>query len=149
MRLADILDEWGAKVVTVSPGISLAEAAQAILKVEATAVLIIESDRLLGLLTKSDILRFLTTATSTILAWDGPVTAALSEGMQVVTPEELVGRVITKMTAAGVDHLPVIGRQGICVVALPSLLRAENAYLHGEVQHLQTYIDALHDASND
>lgn len=149
MRLADVLDEWGAMVVTVSPGISLADAVQAMLKVEATAVLIIESDRLIGLLTKSDILRFLTTATSTIQAWNGPVKAALSEGLQVVTPEELVGRAITRMTAAGVDHLPVVGTQGTFVVALTSLLRAENAYLHGEVQHLQTYIDALHDASND
>ncbi len=149
MRLADVLDSSGARAVTVSPETSLAEVALAMHRACATAALVVEDERLRGLLTLGDFLRLLTTATSPALAWTNPVTAALTEGAVPVTVEEKVARVITEMTAAGIDHLPVAVAGGFVVVSLCNLLRAENAFLHGEVRHLQTYIDALHDAPND
>ena len=149
MRLADILDICRAKLVTVTPETSLAETAQAMHKVEATGALVIKHERLRGILTKGDIVRTLTTATSPILAWEGPVTAALIEGPGPLNSEEPVSLAIARMTEAGIDHLPVAAAKGIVVVSLSNVLLAENTFLHGEVQHLQTYIDALHDAPND
>lgn len=66
-----------------------------------------------------------------------------------VSPEELVGQVIARMTETGLDYIQVATAQGFVVVSLSSLLLAENSFLHGEMQHLQKYIDALHDAPND
>lgn len=149
LQLADVLDSCGARAVTVSPGTSLAEAAEAMHRAGATAALVMEDERLRGLLTLSDFLRLLTAAPSPAAAWTNPVTAALTEATVPVTAEEKVGRAIIRMTAAGIDHLPVTVAGGFTVVSLCSLLRAENAFLHGEVRHLQTYIDALHDAPND
>ncbi len=149
MRLADVLDSCGARAVTVAPGTSLAEAAEAMHRAGATAALVVEDDRLRGLLTLGDFLRLLTTAPSPAAAWTNPVTAALSGEPGPATAEEKVGLTITRMTEAGIDHLPVTVAGGFAVVSLCNLLRAENAFLHGEVRHLQTYIDALHDAPND
>ncbi len=148
MRLADILHTCTVKAVSVALGVSLAEAARAMHLNDATAI-IVENGSSQGILTAGDILRFLTLATSPIEAWQGPVSTALGEGPPAATPEEPVGRVIEKMIAAGRDHLPVVAAQGIVVVSLSNLLLAENAQLHGEVYHLQNYIDALHDAPND
>lgn len=149
MRLADILDTCGANLVTVTPETSLAETAQAMHKAEANGALVIKHERLQGVLTQGDIVRTLTTATSPILAWKGPVKAAIIEGPEPLSSEEPVGLAIARMTEAGIDHLPVITAQGIVIVSLSNVLLAENAFLHCEVQHLQTYIDALHDAPND
>jgi len=148
MRLADVIDDGAVKTVTVVPGLCLAEAARAMHGNDATAI-IVDNGRFQGILTAGDILRFLTSATSPIQAWQGPASAALGEESATAAPEEPVGRAIEKMIAARRDHLPVVAAQGIVVVSLSNLLLAENAHLHGEVHHLQNYIDALHDAPND
>jgi CBS domain-containing protein len=149
MRLADVLDNCAVCTVTVAPEVSLADAARVMHKAGAKVVLIVEDQRLRSLLTKGDILRPLTTATSPLLVWDGPLTAALTDGPGTLTSEETLSRAIAKMNEAGSEFLPVMAEQGIVVVSLGNLLLAENAFLRGEVQHLQSYIDALHDAPND
>jgi CBS domain-containing protein len=149
VRLSDVLDSCGARAVTVAPGTSLAEAAEAMHRAGATAALVVDDEQLRGLLTLGDFLRLLTTAPSPAAAWTHPVTAALTEATVAVAAEEKVAQVIARMTATGIDHLPVAVAGGFVVVSLSNLLRAENAFLHGEVRHLQTYIDALHDAPND
>ena len=121
MRLADVLDTCTVKTVTVATEVSLAEAARALHRDDAAAI-IVENGRLRGILTAGDILRFLSLVTSPMLAWQGPVTAALSEGVEIATPEEPISRAILKMTAAGRDYLPIAAVEGIVVVSLCRLL---------------------------
>lgn len=149
MRVANVLSDCVVKTTTISPELSLADLARAICRADALAALVMENGRFLGVLSMIDILSALVCATNSTLAWNGPVRAALSEELQVIAAEEKVGQVIEKMVALGRDYLPVITDNAIVVVSLCRLLLAENGYLHGEVQHLQTYIDALHDAPND
>ncbi len=149
MRIADVLDSCTVRTVTVSPEVSLAEAAQLMHKAGASVLLVVEDQRPRSLLTRGDILRSLTIAASPVLAWEGPLAATLTEAPRALTSEETVGRAIVGMMEAKIDYLPVITVRGIVVVSFSNLLLAENAFLHGEVQHLQTYIDALHDAPND
>jgi CBS domain-containing protein len=148
MRLVDVLDSCRVKTVTAVPEVSLAEAARAMHDGDAAAI-IVDSSRFQGILTAVDLLRHLALAATPNETWQVPVTAALGDKVATVSCEETVGRTIEKMTAAGIDHLPVATAQGIVVTSLCRLLLAENALLHGEVQHLQNYIDALHDAPND
>jgi CBS domain-containing protein len=149
MRIADVLDSCTVKTVTVNPEASLAEAVQLMHKAEAPVLLVVEDQQPRSLLTRGDIFHSLTIAASPVLAWEGALTATLTEAPRVLTSEETVGRAIVGMMEAKLDYLPVITVQGIVVVSFSKLLLAENAFLHGEVQHLQTYIDALHDAPND
>jgi CBS domain-containing protein len=149
MRIADVLDSCTVRTVTVNPVASLAEAVQLMHKAEARVLLVVEDQQPRSLLTRGDILHSLTLAASPVLAWEGPLAATLTEAPPALTSEETVGRAIVGMMEAKLDYLPVITGQGIVVVSFSNLLLAENAFLHGEVQHLQTYIDALHDAPND
>ena len=77
------------------------------------------------------------------------MTTVLSQETKTISPEETVSQAIEKMTAAETGHMFVAAAPETVVVSLLRLLLVENAFLHGEVQHLQTYIDALHDAPND
>jgi signal-transduction protein with cAMP-binding, CBS, and nucleotidyltransferase domain len=149
MRLADVLNSCTVRTVTVNPEVSLAEAAQAMHKAGASVLLVVEDQQPRSLLTRSDILHSLTIAASPVLAWEGPLATTLTEAPRALTSEETVGRALVGMMEAKIDYLPVITVRGIVVVSFSNLLLAENAQLHGEVQHLQTYIDALHDAPND
>ena len=67
-----------------------------------------------------------------------PLSAGLRMAYEVIRKEKLLHPDIMPLLI--VLTLPV---------TLGSLLRAENALLHDEVRHLQTYINALHDAPND
>ena len=148
MRLADVLETCCVQTVTVSPEVSLAQAAQTMYRDHAAAICI--AGRPQDMLTADAILRFLTRSASPALAWSGAVTTALGEGALILSEEEPIRRVIEKMLTAGMDHMPVAAsKPGTFVVSLCRLLLMESAFLHGEVQHLQTYIDALHDAPND
>ncbi len=149
MRLVDVLDSCCVKTVTVAPEVSLAVAARAMHQADAAAAMVMENGKLQGILTAGDILRTLTLASSVNLAWNGPVTAVLAQELPTVFTDDKIGQVIEKMAAAEIDYLPVITGLATQVVSLCRLLQAQKAFLHGEVDHLQTYIDALHDAPND
>jgi len=148
MRLVDVLDSCCVKIVTVAPDVSLAEAARAMGQAGAAAIIVVGRG-FQGILTAGDIVRHLPPATFPADVWLGPVAVALGNTVTTVSDEEPVGRAIEKMTAAGIDYLAVAAAQGIVVVSLCRLVLAENALLHGEVDYLQNYIDALHDAPND
>jgi CBS domain-containing protein len=148
MRLAEVLDDCRVKIVTVAPDVTLAEATRAMRR-DGAAAIVVEGGSCLGVLTAADILGFLAQPTFPADPWLAPVAAALGAKVTTVADEEPVGRAIERMTAAGIDHLPVAAAQGIVVVSLCRLVLAENALLHGEVQYLQNYIAALHDAPND
>lgn len=149
MRLVNVLSDCTVKAATASPELSMADAARAIRRADAVAAVVMENDNLLGILTPVDVFRVLTFAANPILAWNGPVRAALTEEPKILTAEETVGAAIRKMVAAGRDYLPMAMNNVIVVVSLCRLLLVESTSLHSEVQHLQTYIDALHDAPND
>jgi CBS domain-containing protein len=149
MLLKDIIDNCAVRTVTVAPEVSLAMAVQAMHHADAAAVLVMEHNLFQGILTAADILRALTSAEAADRVWNGPVRAALVKEQPVVTAGEKVTRVIERVTAAGIEYLPVIAGGAIRVVSLCRLLGAQNTHLHGELNHLQNYIDALHDAPND
>jgi len=149
MRLVDVLDICKAKLVEVTPETSLAEASQAMCAAEAAGALIIRPDGRQEILTRADIIRLLTMSASPLGAWQGPVIEAIVDSSEPIDPEMPVGLVIANMGKAGSEYRPVVTERGLVIISLCNLLMAENAFLHSEVQHLQTYIDALHDAPND
>lgn len=148
MRLADILDHCLLTTVIIDPEHSLAESARSMQRTGAPALLVEDQGLLMGLVTAEDIIRALVTAGEIIDVWNGPV-RAIVRPIPVVATEEKLAQVIGTMAATGISALPVTVSGRTQVVSLCQLLQAQVTNLHGEVQHLQTYIDALHDASND
>lgn len=149
MRLANVIDRCTVKTVTVAPTLCLAETARAMYAAEAAAILVMENDVLKGVLTAADICRSVTMANTDNPGWSGRAATALSKKLPLVTAEEKVNQVIAIMTTADIDYLPVVVEGTTQVISRSRLLGIQNAFLYDEVQHLQNYIDALHDAPND
>lgn len=149
MRVADVINGCTVKTVTVAPELSLAAATRAMCSANAGVILVMENNLLQGILTAADIVRALLTANADILDWDSPTATALVKKLPIVTVEEKVTQVIEILTTADIDYLPVSVGDSILVVSRCRLLGIQNAFLYDEVQHLQNYIDALHDAPND
>lgn len=148
MRLEKVLHSCALKAETLAPEQSLAEAARAICRAETGAVLV-DDGKLRGLVTAEDVLRTLVAASAVDHAWNGPLRAALHRQLPLVTSGARIAEVVETMAAAGVQSLPVTAGDATLVVNLTRLLQIQINSLHDEVQHLQTYIDALHDAPND
>jgi CBS domain-containing protein len=149
MHLANVLDTCSVTTVTLAPEQSLAEAARAMHQAGAMAILVKDGDLLQGFLTAEDVLCALVSASEIDRAWNGPVRAALCRQLPVVTSENKITEVVEAMAAAGIHSLPVTAGGTTRVINLCRLLQMQINNLHSEVQHLQTYIDALHDAPND
>ena len=149
MRLVDVINSCTVKTVTVAPALYLAKALQAMYAAEAEAILVMENDQLQGVLTAADIFRALIMAKTDILDWNGPTATALGKKQPIITSEEGVTKVIAILTTADVEYVPVIVEGTTLVISRCRLLGIQNAFLYDEVQHLQDYIDALHDAPND
>ena len=149
MRLADILDICTVKLVEIAPGTSLAETAREMCVIEVAGARFIRPDGRQGFVTRGDILHLLVNSASPLGTWEGPVIDVINRGPEPVDATMQVRMVIADMREAGIEYMPVVTGQGIVIVSLSNLLLAENAFLHSEVQHLQTYIDALHEAPND
>lgn len=148
MRLADILDHCLLPTVIVDPEHSLAESARSMQRTGAPALLVEDQGLMMGLVTAEDIVRALVAAGEINDVWNGPV-RAIVRSLPIIAAEEKLAQVVGTMAAAGISALPVTVSGRTQVVGLCRLLQAQVASLHGEVQHLQTYIDALHDAPND
>ena len=149
MRLAKVLDTCAVTTVTVAPEQSLAEAARAMHQAGAMAILVKDGDLLQGFLTAEDVLIALVSASEIDRAWNGPVRSALGQELPVDTSEEKIAEDVETMAAAGVQSLPVTAGGATLVISLCRLLQTQINSLYTEVDHLQTYIDALHDAPND
>ena len=115
----------------------------------APAVIIMENDRICGILTRSDILRCLAQE-----AWDLAMTVAVKEVMScrpvVASPTELVSIALERMQACDIAHLPVIDNGRLAgMLSIDELLSAEVGRYREEIAQLQEYIDTLQNAEFD
>lgn len=147
MRLAEVADICRVPTVVVSQENSLGEAVLAMCREEAAAIRI--EGRGDAVLTAESILRYLAASASLLQAWNGQVTAVQGTPAEVFDGKDRVSGVIAKMATGTNRYLSVKAEAEAGVLCLTRLLQLENANLQGEVQHLQIYIDMLHEAPND
>lgn len=112
------------RLVVAAPQTSVREAARLMTETAASALLVVDSDRLAGIFTARDALR-------RVLACDrDPGATPLSEVMTpapcTVGPERLFGFALQLMQERGVRHLPVVdGQRAVGIVSARSVLDPE------------------------
>lgn len=149
MLVADALEQLTVAFVQVDGRTSLAETAQAMAAGNAAAVLVVEQDRCRGVVTASDMLRALATSPTLELGWQSKVATVMNGDTSPISQGERLTTIITLMRDTGCDYLPLATGNGLIVLSLAKLLLLDNTLLRREVDHLQTYIEALHNAPND
>lgn len=93
-------------VVTVGPGASLRDAAEALVDEEVGALVVTETGQVTGILSERDIVRALAEGADP----DGTsVSEVMTEGPLCADPEDTISVAAERMIRAGIRHMPVLG----------------------------------------
>jgi len=106
-------------LLSVSGELAVVEAARAMHERRVGAVMVLDGERLVGILTERDILR--TVATGSL---DGPVSSAMTHAPDTIEPGESTGQAASLMIHGGFRHLPVVeGERIVGIVSIRDLVR--------------------------
>ena len=106
-------------VLGVSADTRLVEAARRMHERRVGAVVVLDGERLVGILTERDVLRAVATG-----AVDGPVAEAMTRSPETVEADESAGQAGALMIHGGFRHLPVVdGETVVGMVSIRDLVR--------------------------
>ncbi len=140
MIVAQVLKTKGSQVISVRAGDSIASITRTLAQHRIGAVLVLEGDQVLGIVSERDIVRAL---------------AALGEAVMRMTAGQLMTRVLFTagpastvqdalqlMTDRRVRHLPVLHADGTMagMVSIGDLVKARIAEAEGETEALKSYV---------
>ena len=110
------------RLLTCTPETSLIDAAHTMAARRVGAILITESDRLVGILTERDVLKAVGTGNI-----DGAVSARMTHDPITVGPDASNGEAAALMIHGGFRHVPVVdGESLVGIVSIRDLLRLPN-----------------------
>ncbi len=139
MRIQDILDAKGDRVVTMSTDGTVTDAMDVLNEHNIGAVVVVEGDSIRGILSERDVLR---------LGSRGPELLATTTIYETMTrdvivglPEDKVHAAMGVMTQNRIRHLPIV-RDGrlVGIVSIGDLVNAAWRDAVNENQHLKDYI---------
>lgn len=90
--------------VAVEPAMTIADAIVLMQNQKVAAILVCESDRLVGVITERDVLRLLAAKTD----MSQPIGSVMSGKPVTVNDSDTVGEAISRMAAGGYRHLPIV-----------------------------------------
>jgi len=106
MLVKDIIDQKGRDIFTMLPDATLADVANELTKRRIGAVLIMEGERLVGILSERDLVRAISDSGPEALAL--PASSTMTQSVQTATLDDLIEDVMERMTASRFRHLPVV-----------------------------------------
>lgn len=106
-------------LLAVAGDTGLADAARQMHERRVGAVVVIDGDRLVGILTERDVLRAVATGNV-----EGPVSASMTHGPDTVEPSETTGHAAALMIHGGFRHLPVVDEGTVVgMISIRDLMR--------------------------
>jgi CBS domain-containing protein len=127
MRVQDILRANNAKLVVISPDVSIRQAAAMIADEQVGMLLVVDARGVLvGLLSERDIVRFIAARGNDALA--SGVSAAMAEIGLIVSPEDPVADVMRQMANPRARHVPVVSEHKLVgVISIGDILNSRLA----------------------
>jgi CBS domain-containing protein len=149
MRVKDLLPKKPRTVSSLTDRDTISDAVKTLMRSDISAVLVTSEAGQPGIFTRSDILR----------AWDDStrerfgdivLKEAMTADLITAHPEDGLADTIAAMLHARIGHLPVCesGRV-IALLRLDDLFAVYVEALNKELEHLNDYIDQLHDSFQD
>ena len=137
--IGEILGHKGSQVWSISPNATVFDAIQMMSDKNIGALLVIEGDRLVGIITERDYTRKV--ALKGKVSKQTAVNEILTGVVVKVTPESTVEECMRLMTDNRVRHLPVVeGEKILGVVSIGDLVNWTIERKEEEIQHLQHFI---------
>ena len=139
MRIQDILDSKGDRVVTTSPNGNVTDAMGVLNEHNIGAVVVIEGDSIRGILSERDVLRL--GARGPQLLSTTTILETMTRDVIVGLPDDEIHEAMGVMTQNRIRHLPIV-RDGrlVGLVSIGDLVNACWLEAADENQHLKDYI---------
>lgn len=139
MLVAQILKDKGARVLTCTPQETVLAAASILNDERVGALVVMNAERVVGIVSERDIVRAVAEAGQTAL--DRPVSQIMTADVVLAKPQEHVDELMERMTDRRVRHLPVCddGRL-LGIVSIGDLVKCKIAETLHEAETLKAYI---------
>lgn len=138
MKLRTILRNKGAEVHSISPTDALDRVVERLVGHNCGALLVMEDERMVGIITERDVLR-------ACAELKHPMDAAVGERMTTdlvtATPDDDVEHVMGLMTNHRIRHLPVVDAGSLVgVISIGDVVKSQHDELSNENRFLKQYI---------
>ncbi len=141
MLVAEILKDKGGAVFSVAPDITLAAACAELDSRRVGALVVCESERVVGVISERDVVK--------AVAADGagslsrPVSDYMTRDVIFAEPGETVAILMGRMTDRRIRHLPVLKDSRLTgVISIGDVVKCQIAEATQEAESLRTYISA-------
>lgn len=134
-----ILRGKGSEALSISPDASVYDALKLMAERNVGALLVLERERLVGIISERDYARKVILKGKSSL--DTPVREIMTDKVLFVRPEQTVEECMALMTDKHIRHLPVlVGEQVIGIVSIGDLVKASIDEKDFLIQQLESYI---------
>ncbi len=139
MRIADVLRNKGSAVATISPDMTVAELLAGLAKLNIGAMVVVDADAVLGIVSERDVVRQLHEQGADLLVQ--PVSLIMTTVSVTCTPRDAVDSLSGLMTENRVRHVPVIEEGRLAgIVSIGDVVKTRMDELNSEREQLHTYI---------
>ena len=149
MKVRDLVQANIRPVLTIAGHRSVDHAIDLMTGTQTTALIVTKNEEPIGIFTERDVFRCCQRNIQTALS-ELAVQNAMSDNLIAAKPEDDISKITAVMIKADIRHMPVIEEKKIIgLLTLNDLTEHQIELLNDEIQHLQDYIDDLHDAGVD
>lgn len=139
MRIADVLRNKGADVVTVGPSATVAELIATLAERNVGALPVVDGGGLVGIVSERDVVRRLHAGGASVLA--ATVAEIMTTGVITCAPGDDAADLAGVMTQRRFRHLPVVvDGELVGIVSIGDLVKTRIDMLESEREQLQSYI---------
>lgn len=123
MRIADVLRNKGAAVVTINPDATVGELLAGLAEQNIGAMVVVGAEGVVGIVSERDVVRQLHTYGASVLS--RPVAKIMSTTVATCTKSDTVDKISVLMTENRVRHVPVLdGKKLIGIVSIGDVVKS-------------------------
>ena len=139
MRARDILDKKGRDVVTVNPGSALGDAIETLAARNIGAVMVVEDDRAVGILSERDVIRLLAGAPTGFR--EKRIDSLMTTELVTVGEDATIDEIKDLMTDRRIRHLPVVEAERLTgILSIGDVVKYRIREARAEAEALKGYI---------
>jgi CBS domain-containing protein len=139
MLVAQIIKDKGDQVYTCAPNDSLAEAARALHERRVGAMVVVDGDKVVGILSERDIVAAVARDGSDCL--NRPISDYMTMDVVFARPADAVDSLMERMTERRIRHLPVLHEERLAgIVSIGDVVKCKIADTEMEAETLKAYI---------
>jgi CBS domain-containing protein len=139
MRIADVLRNKGAAVVTIHPEATVSELLAGLAEQNIGAMVVVGAEGVVGIVSERDVVRELHSHGPSVLS--RPISKIMTKMVATCTKADTVDAISMLMTKNRVRHVPVLdGKKLIGIVSIGDVVKTRMEELEAEQQQLHSYI---------